>query len=90
MFSSTLAPLNTSVSVPCRPSTTSLPSPGFQTKVSLPVPRKATSLPRPPYHGVVAVTADQHVVAVAAGDGVVAGAAIDRQLHEFRPRGRRR
>ena len=48
MVSSTLAPLNTSVSVPSWPSTVSLPSPGFQTKVSLPAPSKATSLPWPP------------------------------------------
>ena len=48
MFSLTLAPLNSSVSVPAWPSTVSLPSPGFQTNVSSPAPRKATSLPRPP------------------------------------------
>ena len=48
MFSATLEPLNTSVSVPSWPSTMSLPSPGFQMNVSLPAPRKATSLPRPP------------------------------------------
>ena len=48
MFSPTLAPLNTSVSVPAWPSTMSLPSPGFQMNVSLPLPSRATSLPRPP------------------------------------------
>ena len=48
MFSATLAPLNTSVSVPAPPSTMSLPSPGFHTKVSLPSPRSAKSLPWPP------------------------------------------
>ena len=48
MFSSMLAPLNSSVSMPAWPSTVSLPSPGFQTNVSSPAPRKATSLPRPP------------------------------------------
>ncbi len=48
MFSLTLAPLNSSVSLPAWPSTVSLPSPGFQTKVSSPAPRCATSLPRPP------------------------------------------
>src|SRR5262249_44133314 len=36
------------VVAPASPSTTSLPSPGFQTNVSLPLPRKAVSLPRPP------------------------------------------
>ena len=38
MFSLTLAPLNSSVSLPPWPSTVSLPSPGFQTKVSSPAP----------------------------------------------------
>ena len=48
MFSLTLAPLNSSVSVPSPPSTVSLPSPGFQMKVSSPAPSWAVSLPRPP------------------------------------------
>ena len=48
MFSAMLAPLNSSVSVPAWPSTTSLPSPGFQMNVSLPAPSSATSSPRPP------------------------------------------
>ena len=38
MFSLTLAPLNSMVSLPSWPSTVSLPSPGFQTKVSSPAP----------------------------------------------------
>ena len=42
------APLNTSVSVPLRPLTKSLPSPGFQMKSSSPAPRMARSLPVPP------------------------------------------
>ena len=48
IFSLTLAPLNSSVSVPSWPSTVSLPSPGFQTNVSSPAPSRAVSLPRPP------------------------------------------
>ena len=48
IFSATLEPLKSIVSVPAWPSTVSLPSPGFQTKVSSPAPMKATSLPRPP------------------------------------------
>ena len=48
MRSPMLAPLKTSVSVPAPPSTTSLPSPGFQMNVSLPLPSNASSLPRPP------------------------------------------
>jgi hypothetical protein len=41
-------PLKTSVSKPRPPSTTSLPSPGFQMNVSLPAPRNAVSVPIPP------------------------------------------
>ena len=44
-FSSMLAPLNSSVSVPSWPSTVSLPSPGSHWNVSSPAPRKAVSLP---------------------------------------------
>ena len=66
MFSAMLAPLNSSVSVPAWPSTMSLPSPGFQMNVSLPAPSSATSSPRPPVDDVVAVAADQRVVALAA------------------------
>ena len=94
IFSVMLAPLNSSVSMPAWPSTVSLPSPGFQTKVSLPAPSSAVSLPRPPLIEVVAVAADEDVVAVAAVerqldlagrerrgvDGVVAAEAVDRQL----------
>ena len=71
MFSLTLAPLNTSVSVPAWPSTVSLPSPGFQTNVSLPAPSRAVSLP---------CAANDEVVALAADDLVIAGAAIDREV----------
>ena len=77
MFSLALEPLNCNVSWPPWPSTTSLPSPGFQTKVSSPAPRKADVVAATADDGVVAVAADQHVVAVAAGDGVIARAAID-------------
>ena len=48
MVSAALLPLNSMVSVPAWPSTTSLPSPGSQMNTSSPVPRNATSLPRPP------------------------------------------
>ena len=48
MFSATLAPLNSIVSVPSWPSSVSLSSPGFQTKVSSPAPISAVSLPSPP------------------------------------------
>ena len=43
-----LAPLKIIVSLPCCPSTTSLPSPGSHWNVSLPLPRNATSAPRLP------------------------------------------
>ena len=69
MFSLALEPLNSIVSEPACPSTVSLPSPGFQTKVSSPAPMKATSLPRPPIDQVVALAADEDVVAVAAVEG---------------------
>ena len=89
MFSSMLAPLNTSVSVPAWPSTMSLPSPGFQRNVSLPAPSSATSLPRSPIDDVVAVAAEQRVVALAADDRVVAGAAVEGELDDAgRQRGR--
>ena len=45
MRSAALAPLNSIVSVPIRPSTVSLPSPGSQTNVSSPAPRSARSSP---------------------------------------------
>ena len=45
MFSSTLAPLKRSVSVPAWPSTVSLPSPGSHWKTSSPAPSRAMSLP---------------------------------------------
>ena len=80
MFSSTLAPLNSSVSVPSWPSTVSLPSPGFQTKVSLPAPRKATSLPRPPMMMSLPSPPSSMSSPCAADDGVVAGAAVDGEL----------
>ena len=47
MCSDTLAPLKIIVSVPLRPSTVSLPSPGFQTNESSPLPRMTVSFPRP-------------------------------------------
>ena len=53
------------------PSTVSLPSPGFQTNVSSPAPREATSFPRPPL---------TKSLPRAAGDGVVAIAAVDREI----------
>ena len=56
--------------MPARPSTVSLPSPGFQTKVSS---------PRPARH-VVATPAIDEVVAGAADDAVVAVAAVDREV----------
>ena len=80
MLSLTLAPLNTSVSVPSWPSTVSLPSPGFHTKVSLPVAQERGVAAAAAGDEVVAVAAEQQVVAVAAGDGVVAGTAIDGEL----------
>ena len=55
MFSLTLAPLNSIVSVPAWPSTVSLPSPGFQTKVSSPAPMQGD---------VVAAAAVDQVVAL--------------------------
>ena len=48
MFSATLAPLNSIVSMPAWPSSVSLSSPGFQTKVSSPAPISAVSSPSPP------------------------------------------
>ena len=48
IFSGTLAPLKTIVSVPDWPSTTSLPSPGSHTNESSPAPMRTTSLPRLP------------------------------------------
>jgi len=77
-----LAPLNTSVSKSAWPSTLSLPSPGFQTKMSLPEPRAAVSLPRPPPDRVITVSAEQQVRPVAADHGVVAGAAVEREVDE--------
>ena len=77
IFSFTLAPLNSSVSLPEPPSTMSLPSPGFQMKVSSPLPSRAMSLPRPPVMMSLPAPPISDVVAVAAGDGVVAGAAVD-------------
>ena len=93
MFSSTLAPLNSIVSLPAPPSTVSLPSPGFQTKVSSPAPRLATSLPRPPMTVslpalpvMVSLPSPPLIVrltwpAWSAGsvDGVVSGASVDDQ-----------
>ena len=45
MLSPMFEPLNSSLSVPAWPSTTSLPSPGSHVNVSSPAPIKATSLP---------------------------------------------
>ena len=102
IFSVALEPLKSIVSKPACPSTVSLPSPGFQTKVSSPAPMRATSLPRPPIDQVVALAADEDVVAVAAVegqgdrirletarvDGVVAREGVDRELvaRRFAPR----
>ena len=47
MCSDMLAPLKFIVSLPLRPSTVSLPSPGFQTNESSPAPRLTVSFPRP-------------------------------------------
>ena len=68
-------PLNTSVSKPAWPSTTSLPSPLFQTNVSLPAPRNAVSAPLPPTTVSLPRAAVEGVVAGAAVEGVVAVAA---------------
>ena len=87
MFSLTLAPLNTSVSVPAWPSTMSLPSPGFQMKVSLPLPSKATSLPRPPVTMSLPSPPSSVSLPCAADDGVVAGAAVDGEADDARPAG---
>ena len=84
IFSAMFAPRKSRVSAPAWPSTVSLPSPGFHTKRSLPAPRRATSSPLSAGHEVVAVTADQEVGALAACDGVVAEAAVDRQLRHGR------
>ena len=82
MFSLTLAPLNSSVSMPSWPSTVSLPSPGFQTNVSLPAPSSGHVVAAAADDDVVAVAADQHVGALAADDRVVAGAAVDGELDD--------
>ena len=50
--------------------------------VSLPLPRKADVVAAAADHGVVAVAAQQMVGALAAGDGVVAGSAVDCETDE--------
>ena len=74
MFSAALLPLNTIVSAPAWPSTTSLPSPGSHWKVSSPAPSNAVVVALVAVDDVVAVTAEQGVDAVGAEDGVVAAA----------------
>ena len=90
MFSATLAPLKSIVSVPAWPSTVSLPSPGFQTKVSSPAPIRATSLPRPPSMKSLPSPPISMSSPCAAEDRVVAGAAVDRQPDHARGQGRTR
>ena len=86
MFSPTLEPLNCSVSVPDPPSTTSLPSPGFQMNeivagtAEYRVVAAATRenvIAGAPDQQIIAIATEQHVVAATAIDGVVAGAAVD-------------
>ena len=66
-----LAPLKTSVSLPVPPSTVSLPSPGFQTKRVVARTKRGHVIPAP---------AVDEVASRAAGDGVVAIAAVDREI----------
>ena len=82
MFSSTLAPLNSSVSMPSWPSTVSLPSPGSHWKMSSPAPSNATSLPCWPSMKSLPSPPSSSVGAVAAEDRVVAGAAVDGDADE--------
>src|SRR5436190_908828 len=90
MFSLTLAPLNASVSMPSWPSTVSLPSPGLQTNVTSSLPSTATSSPRPPVTVSFPRPAEDHIGAVAAGDRVVAVAAVDGQPQRQRGQARAR
>ena len=81
-FSAAAAPLKTIVSLPASPSTLSLPSPGSHVNESSPAPISARSAPPFPSIASFSLAAAQHVVAVAAVDGVVAGPAVQRQLGE--------
>ena len=78
MCSPMLEPLKSRASLPPSPSTVSLPSPGSHWKVSLPVPSWAVSAPMLPSTKSLPVPPMKVVGAVAAGQRVVAGAAVDR------------
>ena len=65
--SAMLAPLNVIASRPSWPSTVSLPSPGSQVKRSSPAPMQRRVVALVAVDGVVAVAAELHVVAAAAG-----------------------
>src|SRR5262249_28122312 len=90
MFSPMLAPLKTSRSVPAPPSTTSLPSPGFQMNVSFAVAKQGRVVAAAAGDGVAAIAAEQDIGALAPDDGVVAGAAIEGQCHIVGRQRRRR
>ena len=79
MCSETLAPLKTIVSVPLRPSTVSLPSPGFQTNESSPPPSMTLSFPRPASTESFPGSAANRLGSRASDEVVVSAAALDRR-----------
>ena len=84
MFSVALEPLKARVSKPAWPSTTSLPSPAFQTEEVVAGAEQGDVVAVAAGDRVVAVAADEDVGAEAADDRIVAGAAVERRA-EWRP-----
>ena len=90
MFSSTLAPLNTSVSVPRLALDDVAAVARIPDERVVAVAEQGHVVAAAAVDDVVAVTADQRVGALAAGDGVVAGAAVDREADDAGRHGRKR
>ena len=76
-----LAPLNSIVSMPSWPSTTSLPSPGSHWKLIVACAEQRHVVALVAVHEVVTVAAQQLVGTVAAPNRIVARAAVDGELH---------